>query len=250
MLWNSAGGQLLLGSADGSVSTWQPDSRPQQLGARYRGLAPIAQAGGIAAALATNGHELVGLDPGGTVVRWGLASGAGPATTRIAWFPTNVLAVAWSSTGLIAGGSADGSVRLVSAGGAQLLRIVLPAPIGGLAWRGEQLLIGAGDGAVYSLAGKAGARPVRLSDALGSPVAAIATDPSGAVAAVTKSGVLRVLEPTGAVLLSQQLPAGAHAVAISSTGPLAAATGNGERHYPATRRWIAAPGASRAPASD
>ena len=163
------------------------------------------------------------------MVRWGLASGAGPATTRIALFPTNVLAVAWSSTGLIAGGSADGSVRLVSAGGAQLLRIVLPAPIGGLAWRGEQLLIGAGDGAVYSLAGKAGARPVRLSDALGSPVAAIATDPSGAVAAVTKSGVLRVLEPTGAVLLSEQLPAGAHAVAISSTRALAADGDGSER---------------------
>jgi WD40 repeat protein len=95
-----------------------------------------------------------------------------------------------------------------------------------LVWRSRtSLLLGAADGGVYSTDGTS--RAVKLiATALHSSIVGMAAAGGGRVAALTASGVLRILGPDDALMSTRRFPSDAHAVAVSPSGAIAVATGD------------------------
>ncbi len=227
-VWTSDGGQLLVGDSTGTVTAWQPGRTPLQLGARYRGLAGVTQQGAGGPALATDGPHLVGLDGSGTVVRWQLGSGTSPALRRVADLAGTQLAVAWSSSGLLAAGGEDGTVTVFGRDGRRVRAARAPAAVGGMVWwSSNRLLVGDGAGGLDVVAARGRAKPVPLvGRPIGSSVVGVAAAGDGRVAVLTESGLLRVVGASGAVVSTLRFPDHAHAVAMDGNGMIAVATGD------------------------
>ncbi|UQX89468.1 hypothetical protein M6D93_05535 [Jatrophihabitans telluris] len=224
LAWDPKADRILTGRPDGSVAAWLNSEPPAQLGA-FAGL-PNAQAQ-TAPGLATDGARLVGLDPTGTMVVWPLIAGNGPPAQTALVTTTNVLATAYSTAGNLAVLTADATVRVIFGRGADRRFAIGPGPVRGLVWSSpEQLLVGTGDGSVVSVHPNGSAPPQRLIPATGSPVVALGVGPHGQVAVLSHNGELRIVRSDGAVLSTRSFGQDPHALAWSSTGRLAVATGD------------------------
>jgi WD40 repeat protein len=226
--WQPLTGQLLVGATDGTITAWVAGAKPIQVGQKYSGLMPANRPGTPGAALATDGSDLVALDATGTLVRWSLGAARAPAATRVTSSTNSQRAVAWSTSGTLASATADGSIALVDGGGAPRRAGSVPAPVGGMVWRSPtELVVGAGDGALYSLNVSPTFRPRRLTAPTGSPIIGISRGRHGEIASLTSSGVLQILSPSNVTTRRQQLPTDGHAVALGGDDLVATATGDG-----------------------
>jgi hypothetical protein len=161
------------------------------------------------------------------VVRWQLGSGASPALRRVADLAGTQQAVAWSSSGLIAAGGADGTVTILGRDSRRVRAARAPAPVGGMVWRSPgRLLVGDGVGGL-DVVTPGRATPVPLvARPIGSNVVGVAAAGDGRVAVLSESGVLRVVGANGAVVSTLRFPDHAHAVAMDANGMIAVATGD------------------------
>jgi WD40 repeat protein len=228
VIWTPDGGQLLVGDLAGTVTAWQPAAPPLRLGARYLGLAGVPRPADYRIRLASDGRQLVGLDGHGTVVRWQLGSTLSPAVERVGSLGGTGLAVAWSSAGIIAAGDSSGRIKLLDATGKLIGAAQVPAAVQALVWRSPTtLVIGAGDGGVYST-DRTGNPIMPIAQATGSKVVGMAAAGGGRVAVLTQSGLLRLIGQDGSVVSTRHFQSDAHAVAVGPDGAIAVATGDGK----------------------
>jgi len=226
VIWTPDGGQLMVGDLAGGITAWQPGAPPLRLGARYLGLARVARPADYRVSLATDGRQLVGLDGRGTVVRWQLGSITSPALNRVGSLSGTGLTVAWSPAGVIAAGDSGGRLTLFAPAGQVVGTAQVPLGVQALMWRSPtSLIIGAGDGGVYSTDGTGHARTL-IAQALDSKIVGVAAAGNGKIAALTESGVLRVIGPNGTLISTRRYPPDAYALAVSPGKAIAIATGD------------------------
>jgi len=215
-----------VGTSGGAITPWLIETTPIATGpVRYGLTAPVT-------ALAAGSSYLVGVEDHGRVLSWDLTGRRSPAAHPVIELPDGVAAAAIGPDGVIVSAGAHGTLRLTR-GRTTSAPLSLNAPVNRLAWTPSgSIVAGTADGRVLEV-NVATSQMRTLASRAKTSIVALAVDNDGIVAAIFSDGQVFLSNRQGAPLPAAEAPATSGAWSADGKS-LAIASWDGNNDHPPT----------------